>query len=190
MLLGGEPLASLSVAALRTELLVEPHTVDLFGRSLAEAVDSGAWRTPEQRSAALAAAAVGALGDDLDRPLQDHGMNLSGGQRQRIALARALLADRRCWSCATPPPPSTPSPRTPSPPASATSATLNPSPAEPPTNPAEPPTNPADALLGAPTHALHDVRDGTEECVSEVDEGERRAVHGADHHQPAAARIL
>ena len=46
------------------------------------------------RSAALEAAAVGALADDLDRPLLDHGMNLSGGQRQRIALARALLADR------------------------------------------------------------------------------------------------
>ena len=45
VLLGGEPLASLSVASLRTELLVEPHTVDLFGRSLAEAVDSGAGRT-------------------------------------------------------------------------------------------------------------------------------------------------
>ena len=47
-----------------------------------------------QRSAALEAAAVGALADELDRPLLDHGMNLSGGQRQRIALARALLADR------------------------------------------------------------------------------------------------
>ena len=49
VLLGGEPFASLSVAALRTELLVEPHTVDLFGRSLAEAVDlpapEGARRT-------------------------------------------------------------------------------------------------------------------------------------------------
>ncbi len=94
VVLGGEPLASLSVAALRTELLVEPHTVDLFGRSLAEAVDSGAGRSELHRSAALEAAAVGALADDLDRPLLDHGMNLSGGQRQRIALARALLADR------------------------------------------------------------------------------------------------
>jgi putative ABC transport system ATP-binding protein len=95
VLLGGEPLAELSVASLRSELLVEPHTVDLFGRSLAEAVDVGDRPAPAQRTAALEAAAVGALADDLDRPLLDHGLNLSGGQRQRIALARALLADRR-----------------------------------------------------------------------------------------------
>ena len=95
VLLGGEPLASLSVAALRTELLVEPHTVDLFGRSLAEAVDSGAgtddrpsgrrhWRRP--RSAPWPTTWTGRCWTT--------GMNLSGGQRQRIALARALLADR------------------------------------------------------------------------------------------------
>lgn len=94
VVLGGEPIASLSVEALRSELLVEPHSVDLFGRSLAEAVDVGDSRSASARSAALEAAAVGALGDDLDRPLLDHGLNLSGGQRQRIALARALLADR------------------------------------------------------------------------------------------------
>jgi putative ABC transport system ATP-binding protein len=92
--LGGAPIASLSVEALRAELLVEPHSVDLFGRSLAEAVDVGDDRSASTRSAALEAAAVGVFGDDLDRPLLDHGLNLSGGQRQRIALARALLADR------------------------------------------------------------------------------------------------
>ena len=94
VLLGGEPLTSLSAASLRSELLVEPHAVDLFGRSLAEAVDVGDGRDPAQRAVALRAAAVGELADDLDRPLLDHGLNLSGGQRQRIALARALLADR------------------------------------------------------------------------------------------------
>jgi len=94
VLLGGEPLTSLSAASLRSELLVEPHAVDLFGRSLAEAVDVGDGREPAQRAVALQAAAVGELADDLDRPLLDHGLNLSGGQRQRIALARALLADR------------------------------------------------------------------------------------------------
>lgn len=94
VLLGGEPLASLAVEAVRTELLVEPHTVDLFGRSLAEAVEVGDSRSEAERTAALEAAAVGVLADDLDRPLLDHGLNLSGGQRQRIALARALLADR------------------------------------------------------------------------------------------------
>jgi putative ABC transport system ATP-binding protein len=94
VLIGGEPLSAVSVAELRSELLVEPHSVDLFGQSLAEALDVGEVRTPTERSAALRAAAVGVLADDLDRPLLDHGLNLSGGQRQRIALARALLADR------------------------------------------------------------------------------------------------
>lgn len=94
VLLGETDLADLAVTALRSELLVEPHTVDLFGRSLAEAVDVGDRRSATQRAAALAAAAVGTLAEDLDRPLLDHGLNLSGGQRQRIALARALLADR------------------------------------------------------------------------------------------------
>ena len=95
MLLGGEPLASLSVASLRTELLVEPHTVDLFGRSLAEAVRrrrrpgddpavGGAGRRP--RSVTWPTTWTGRCSTT--------GMNLSGGQRQRIALARALLADR------------------------------------------------------------------------------------------------
>ena len=44
--------------------------------------------------AAVRAAALGELGDNLDHELLDHGSNLSGGQRQRVALARALLADR------------------------------------------------------------------------------------------------
>ncbi|HEY5784390.1 MAG TPA: ABC transporter ATP-binding protein [Microlunatus sp.] len=164
VLLGGEPLASLSVASLRSELLVEPHTVDLFGRSLAEAVDSGAGRTSVDRSAALEAAAVGALGDDLDRPLLDHGMNLSGGQRQRIALARALLADRTVLVL-----------RDPTTAVDAVTENAIAAGIRHLRHPAHP-TSSADALLGAPTHALHDVRDGTEECVSEVGERRRSTV--------------
>ena len=163
VLLGGEPLAALSVSSLRTELLVEPHTVDLFGRSLAEAVDSGAGRTPAERAAALEAAAVGALAGELDRPLLDHGMNLSGGQRQRIALARALLADRTVLVL-----------RDPTTAVDAVTENAIATGIRRLRHPSAPPTNPADALLSTPAHALHAVRDGTEECVSEGGEGERR----------------
>ncbi len=159
VLLGGEPLSALSVASLRTELLVEPHTVDLFGRSLAEAVDSGADRSEQERSAALEAAAVGALADDLDRPLLDHGMNLSGGQRQRIALARALLADRTVLVLRDPT-------------TAVDAVTENAIAAG--IRRLRHPSSSADALLGAPTHAVHHVRDSTEECVTESGAGERR----------------
>ena len=158
VVLGGEPLASLSVAALRTELLVEPHTVDLFGRSLAEAVDSGAGRGELDRSAALEAAAVGALADDLDRPLLDHGMNLSGGQRQRIALARALLADRTVLVLRDP--------------TTAVDAVTENAIATG-IRRLRHPSSSADALLGEPTHAVHHVRDSPEECVTESGAEER-----------------
>jgi putative ABC transport system ATP-binding protein len=157
--LGGEPLASLSVASLRAELLVEPHTVDLFGRSLAEAVDSGTPRTPEQLSAALAAAAVGVLGDDLDRPLLDHGLNLSGGQRQRIALARALLADRTVLVLRDPT-------------TAVDAVTENAIAAG--LRRLRHHSSSADALLSTPTHALPHVRDSSPACVSESGAGERQ----------------
>jgi putative ABC transport system ATP-binding protein len=159
VLLGGEPLSELSVASLRTELLVEPHTVDLFGRSLAEAVDSGADRSERERTAALEAAAVGALAHDLDRPLLDHGMNLSGGQRQRIALARALLADRTVLVLRDPT-------------TAVDAVTENAIAAG--IRRLRHPSSSADALLGAPTQAVHHVRDSTEECVTESGAGERR----------------
>ena len=159
VLLGGEALSALSVASLRTELLVEPHTVDLFGRSLAEAVDSGAHRGEKERTAALEAAAVGALADDLDRPLLDHGMNLSGGQRQRIALARALLADRTVLVLRDP--------------TTAVDAVTENAIATGIRRLRHPDPTSADALPGEPTHAVHHLRDSTEECVTESGAAER-----------------
>ena len=96
--LAGTPMSDLDVASLRRVVLVEPHTVDLFGATLREALqtDDGPDETAMRR--AMMAAAMDELGADdaggLDRELLDHGLNLSGGQRQRVALARALLADR------------------------------------------------------------------------------------------------
>jgi ABC-type multidrug transport system fused ATPase/permease subunit len=40
---------------------------------------------------------ISALPAGLDTRLSEGGANLSGGQRQRLAIARALLADPRCF---------------------------------------------------------------------------------------------
>lgn len=90
--LSSVPLAEVDLASRRQHLLVEPHTVDLFGETLRQALLTGADdETEPQLDRVLHAASVESLG--LDRELLDHGIDLSGGQRQRVALARALLAD-------------------------------------------------------------------------------------------------
>ncbi|GAA2568775.1 hypothetical protein GCM10010435_48300 [Winogradskya consettensis] len=66
-------------------VLVEPHAVHLFGRSLAEALDTGRGGDPSRALAAAQAA-------EVSTALLNGGVNLSGGQRQRVALARALAA--------------------------------------------------------------------------------------------------
>ncbi len=94
-------------AALRRQLLAEPHATELLGGTLGAAMRTGDRPDPELRTAALAAAGAGDVltslrpgpptpgEDDLDRlPLLDQAANLSGGQRQRVALARALAAGR------------------------------------------------------------------------------------------------
>ncbi|MCA2218286.1 ABC transporter transmembrane domain-containing protein [Jidongwangia harbinensis] len=76
------------LAAAGGDVLVEPHTVHLFGRTLPEALDTG--RDPDP--ATIGRALTAAQADDVDTALLDGGVNLSGGQRQRVALARALAA--------------------------------------------------------------------------------------------------
>lgn len=77
-----------TLAAAPPDALVEPHMVHLFGRTLAEALDTGRDTDPGILRRALGAAQA----SDLTAPLLDGGVNLSGGQRQRVALARALAA--------------------------------------------------------------------------------------------------
>lgn len=96
--LAGTAISDLDVASSRRIMLVEPHTVDLFGSTLREALRTDDGQDETAMGKAMAAAAIAELhGDDgggLDRELLDHGLNLSGGQRQRVALSRALIADR------------------------------------------------------------------------------------------------
>ncbi|WP_433534630.1 ABC transporter transmembrane domain-containing protein [Micromonospora sp. CA-249363] len=77
-----------SLAATHPDVLVEPHLVHLFGRTVGEALDTGRDTDPTALRRALGAAQAG----DLTAALLDGGTNLSGGQRQRLALARALAA--------------------------------------------------------------------------------------------------
>lgn len=77
-----------TLAATHPDALVEPHLVHLFGRTVAEALDTGR----ETDAATLRRALGAAQATDMTAALLDGGANLSGGQRQRLALARALAA--------------------------------------------------------------------------------------------------
>ncbi|MGO1974972.1 MAG: ABC transporter transmembrane domain-containing protein [Propionibacteriaceae bacterium] len=97
--IGEQEISRWPVAELRSEMLVEPHLVTLFGDTLRSALTEATGEAPvdpDRLAQVLSAASAEELGadDGLSRPLLDHGANLSGGQRQRLALARALLAER------------------------------------------------------------------------------------------------
>lgn len=93
--------AQLPADARPRRLLVEPHTVNLFGGTLGANLSVGTDAVDSARALDL----LVALGcadlvdtadghhDALRLELADRGLSLSGGQRQRIALARALLTD-------------------------------------------------------------------------------------------------
>lgn len=111
--LGERSVDELGPSALRRDLLLEPHRVDLFDGTLR---DQLATRVPaDVATGGDAAAAGGSAPDDawalaalhaagaqdmlrilpegFESRILDRGANLSGGQRQRIALARAVAAD-------------------------------------------------------------------------------------------------
>ena len=86
--LGERPLHTVGRRALRRHILVAPHEVQLLGRTLSDALDTGRGTDPARTAAALAAAVAQGLPDAMG----EDGAYLSGGQRQRVALARAIAA--------------------------------------------------------------------------------------------------
>jgi putative ABC transport system ATP-binding protein len=92
---GGQPVADLSVEAVREHMLVNPYDGEIFAGTLRTNIDpSGTSRTiPEAVEASMLTDVVALHRDGLDHAVRDRGANLSGGQRQRLSLARALAAD-------------------------------------------------------------------------------------------------
>ncbi|MDN5822147.1 MAG: ABC transporter ATP-binding protein/permease, partial [Brachybacterium sp.] len=96
-------IAALRASTRRTgldQMLVSPHTVDLFEGT----IRSNITMIPGSAEDFVSAEVLAASGADellelvdagLDHRIQELGGNLSGGQRQRVALARALHADSR-----------------------------------------------------------------------------------------------
>ncbi|MFH0517536.1 ABC transporter ATP-binding protein [Streptomyces sp. M41] len=91
----GQPLADLSIEAVRAHLLVHPYDGEIFAGTLRSNIDpSGTGRTVHEAVEASMLTDVVALHrEGLDYAVRDRGANLSGGQRQRLSLARALAAD-------------------------------------------------------------------------------------------------
>ncbi len=95
--LDGEPLAALSLTALRENIAYVGQHVVLFDDSLYNNIAYGALReAPREHVMAAAEAAyvtefVAQLPRGFDTHIGDNGLRLSGGQRQRLALARAIL---------------------------------------------------------------------------------------------------
>ncbi|WP_350270559.1 ABC transporter ATP-binding protein [Brevibacterium sp. CBA3109] len=80
------------------QMLVSPHTVDLFEGTIRSNITmilgaGDAPVAPEVLTASGVDELLGLVDTGLDHRIQELGGNLSGGQRQRVALARALHAD-------------------------------------------------------------------------------------------------
>ncbi|WP_218130690.1 ABC transporter ATP-binding protein [Lentzea albidocapillata] len=92
---GKQEVAALTIASVRTHLLVNPSHHEVFAGTLRDNVDPAGTSTlvDEAVSAAMLTDVVALHSDGLDYAVRDRGANLSGGQRQRLSLARALAAN-------------------------------------------------------------------------------------------------
>ena len=96
--IGGEDVASLTLASLRDRIAVVSQEVVLFNDTVAANIAlgrHGADRAEIEDAAELAGAAGFIARHPLgyEAPVGERGTNFSGGERQRIALARAFLKD-------------------------------------------------------------------------------------------------
>nr|WP_320141000.1 ABC transporter transmembrane domain-containing protein [uncultured Cohaesibacter sp.] len=98
ILLGGQPIGQLDLAALRSAIALVPQEPVIFAMSIADNIAMG--REGAQREAIIEAARaahahdfIAQLPDGYDTMVGERGVTLSGGQRQRLAIARAILKD-------------------------------------------------------------------------------------------------
>ena len=98
ILIGGQDIARLRQADLRSLIAYVPQDPAMFHRSLR---DNIAFGRPDATDAEIRLAAQAAhvtefaeaLPDGFDTLVGERGVKLSGGQRQRVAIARAILRD-------------------------------------------------------------------------------------------------
>ncbi|MEU4449583.1 ABC transporter ATP-binding protein [Actinosynnema sp. NPDC050801] len=98
ILIGGQDIARLRQADLRSLIAYVPQDPAMFHRTLRENI---AFARPGATDAEIRRAAnaahvtefADALPDGFDTMVGERGIKLSGGQRQRVALARAILRD-------------------------------------------------------------------------------------------------
>jgi len=97
ILIDGQPIEALSLAALRANIALVSQEVVLFNDTVAANIAYGALAnaTPAEIEAAARAAHahdfIMAMPEGYQTRIGERGVKLSGGQRQRIAIARALL---------------------------------------------------------------------------------------------------
>ncbi len=96
ILIGGQSIARVPQAALRTLIGYVPQDPSMFHRSIMDNIRvgrPGATDAEVRRAAQLAHAAefVESLPRGYDTLVGERGVKLSGGQRQRVAIARAIL---------------------------------------------------------------------------------------------------
>jgi ABC-type multidrug transport system fused ATPase/permease subunit len=100
--IGASDLRSFTTAALRRYFGVVPQDPFFFHTTLRDNLrvarpEASDREILEACAQANALEFIGDLPAGLDTRLGEGGANLSGGQRQRLAIARALLADPRCF---------------------------------------------------------------------------------------------
>ncbi|MCC5985687.1 MAG: ABC transporter ATP-binding protein [Rhodobacteraceae bacterium] len=98
VLIGGQDVARMELAALRGLFSVVSQDAALFDDSIRDNILMGMEDVPADRLRAAVEAAhvaefVDALPEGLDTRAGPRGSALSGGQRQRVAIARAILRD-------------------------------------------------------------------------------------------------
>ncbi len=97
ILLDGQDIAGLKLAALRANIALVSQDVVLFNDTVAANIAYGAMNRMSRDEIVAAATAAHAMEfinempNGLDTMVGENGVKLSGGQRQRLAIARALL---------------------------------------------------------------------------------------------------